>query len=121
MLNENAQKWVAALRSGEFHQDKAQLQTANGYCCLGVACEVYQREVGGLEIRRPSWEEGVSYNDEFSSLPDVVKVWLGLQYADGDFTTSDSDNQTLADLNDLGTSFDQIADIIESCPLELFC
>ena len=32
--------WIKALRSGKFKQTTGTLQDRNGYCCLGVACEV---------------------------------------------------------------------------------
>lgn len=47
MLNENARKWVEALRSGEFTQCSGKLCGYDGsrwcYCCLGVACEIASR------------------------------------------------------------------------------
>lgn len=33
-------KWIAALDSGEYKQDKGQLESQYGYCCLGVGCVV---------------------------------------------------------------------------------
>jgi len=35
------QKWVLALRSGEYSQTTGKLQDEQGYCCLGVACDVF--------------------------------------------------------------------------------
>lgn len=44
-------KWIKALRSDKFLQGRHQLQSRDGYCCLGVACEVLpfekQRRNGG--------------------------------------------------------------------------
>ena len=34
-------KWVEALRSGKYKQGKISLQNANGFCCLGVACDIF--------------------------------------------------------------------------------
>lgn len=34
-------KWIEALRSGKYKQDKYQLQTSKGFCCLGVACDLF--------------------------------------------------------------------------------
>lgn len=34
------QKWVAALRSGEYQQGEGFLLKDDTYCCLGVACRV---------------------------------------------------------------------------------
>ena len=33
-------KWVAALRSGKYKQDTGRLRTADGFCCLGVLCDI---------------------------------------------------------------------------------
>jgi hypothetical protein len=33
-------KWVEALRSGRYQQATGKLMTEEGYCCLGVLCEV---------------------------------------------------------------------------------
>lgn len=41
MMNTEAKKlWVEALRSGEYKQTKHLLHDDEGYCCLGVLCEV---------------------------------------------------------------------------------
>jgi hypothetical protein len=45
-MNENTKKWVEALRSGKYKQTEHVLQDTNGYCCLGVACVVYEQETG---------------------------------------------------------------------------
>lgn len=34
-------KWCEALRSGKYSQTKGTLQDHKGYCCLGVACEIF--------------------------------------------------------------------------------
>jgi hypothetical protein len=34
------EKWIKALRSGEYKQSKNALQSNQGFCCLGVACDV---------------------------------------------------------------------------------
>ena len=121
MLNDNAKKWVQALRSGKYKQGKGFLrfstQTDNQkgtmfHCCLGVACELHQRE-------NPSktWVLD-SYLGQSQSLHGTVREWLGLvekegHYGNG-FTTS------LTSKNDNGFTFSEIADIIESEPKGLF-
>ena len=49
MLNPNAQKWVDALRSGEYKQTRGALRGDDEgnepkFCCLGVACDLYAKE-----------------------------------------------------------------------------
>lgn len=41
MTRAQAMKWVDALRSGKYKQTTETLQDANGFCCLGVACEIF--------------------------------------------------------------------------------
>lgn len=122
-LNANAKLWVKALRSGKYKQAKEVLSDRKGYCCLGVACEVYQKKVGDLVIDRLSVGsvEGkkvkcVSYDNEKYTLPDKVRKWLGLSENDGcyeaDSLVGHNDKQ---DFN-----FKQIARVIESMPDGLF-
>lgn len=106
-LNENMQKFVAALRSGEFPQAKGTLNRIDvldsdekltvGYCCLGVGCELAARNgvVAKDSMKRyiddTNYEEVVVFGilDEDSDelvessaasyvyLPEVVADWLG--------------------------------------------
>ena len=47
-------KWITALRSGEYNQDSdgGYLKTCDGYCCLGVLCDLYVKETGKEWARR---------------------------------------------------------------------
>jgi hypothetical protein len=113
MLNENAKKWVAALRSGEYKQTRGQLvnDEGTGHCCLGVACEVFLKEP--CHTLNDSWRErGALYG-----AAEPVRLWLGLRDEGGDFDTGGS---SLAVENDTGKSFAEIADLIESEPPGLF-
>src|SRR5262245_7943484 len=101
MLNENAKKWVEALRSGKYKQCQNQMFDGDGYCCLGVA-----QLVVGLEVRQHS---------KLLTLPAMEK--LGLTYQNG---YAEGIRKSLANLNDAGTAFTEIADIIESEPEGLF-
>lgn len=60
---ENMRKWIAALRSGKYDQGRGQLATINGYCCLGVACEI----------------SGLPYGASYAELPLAVRDWLGIE------------------------------------------
>lgn len=130
-MNNNAKKWVEALRSGEFTQAQRTLQTKEQeYCCLGVACELYRRETGeGEWIERFDvsltglyFAPGNKRHGSNSFLPPVVQEWIGLNGAAGEFDDSDinDDSTTLAEMNDEGNTFDQIATVIEQEPEGLF-
>ena len=72
------QKWVKALRSGEYKQTKLSLSDDVGYCCLGVVCKVFipeekliyndydKNRLLGIEPRSqtnaPEWIKEIRYN-----------------------------------------------------------
>jgi hypothetical protein len=100
-MNDNAKKWVAALRSGEFTQATGQLQKHDSYCCLGVACVIAERS-GNVRIHRT--QEGIVIGmnlDDFQ--PDVLN-WLGMMK---------SHDFDLSARNDNGWSFESLAKYIE--------
>lgn len=115
-MNDNAKAWVAALRSGEYSQGKHALRTDEGFCCLGVACDISGlgewNERLGFE-----WEQDGEGYEEQSLLPNHVMEWLGLTSHDGTI----NDMTTLASKNDKGWTFAEIADVIEENAGELFC
>ena len=117
-MNKNAETWVAALRSGKYSQTRGVLRDDRGYCCLGVACQLYA-DAMGIE-----WNEGVEYrfDGEEMVLPLSVKMWLGLNGDSGRYydSVNDVEEYSLAKANDDGMSFGGIASIIESEPDGLF-
>jgi len=108
--NEDFNTWVKALRSGKYKQTRGVLQDQDGYCCLGVACEVLipdrTKEVYEMEGITPQYLLRGNMPGEQRFAPD----WL--DEVDGDF--GDKTRHQLTELNDtLGFSFDEIADILE--------
>lgn len=86
-------KWIAALRSGEYRQGKHYLREGSRFCCLGVACNL---------IDPGAWEYD-EWREEDTQIPSAVAASIGLG----------TERFYLADLNDAGSSFSQIADYIE--------
>lgn len=135
MNREVMEKWVAALRSGEYTQGTGDLRLANedgslSYCCLGVLCELHRKEHNadgsGYHYQ---WESLPSrlcgshrpvgaYANHTDNLPHSVRQWAGISEADPRIHF-DSDEPYAGDhgityLNDdCGMPFDQIADLIE--------
>lgn len=118
----NRGKWVAALRSDEYQQTTGRLRDENGYCCLGVACDVARSEGLG------DWDGNhfdTQCGQEDQVLTRDVADWLGLANSNGGLTTAGADafrgvepedflTSNLAKLNDDdGLTFDAIADVIE--------
>lgn len=116
-MNNNAKKWVAALRGGQYKQGIGCLRNGNNYCCLGVACDLYCKEEGDISLLRG---RHYFYGDEKLVLPIPVKKWLRLSENDGYFVDNDNVLTSLASRNDDGYTFNEIADIIESEPEGLF-
>ena len=115
---ENRKAWVKALRSGDYKQGKGALcqkdNTSNLlFCCLGVAGDIsplekIDKNSGFINFGfngKPKYDSGYQYIANFMGL----KTTLG-QYS----------HTSLANLNDDGFTFDQIADIIEYEPEGLF-
>jgi hypothetical protein len=94
-MNPKAKKlWLEALRSGEFQQGMGSMRNRGKHCCLGVLQEVAIKE--GVRFE-PDWEAN-------STVPDEVEYWAKLDIYD---------QESLANLNDEGATFDEIAACIE--------
>jgi len=107
--------WAKALRSGKYTQTNGTLANQNGYCCLGVACEVYQKYIGDLNVVRVSdydfndRDYHIEYDGSDATLPDKVCQWLDIERG-GSF----EDTGSLIVCNDeLKMKFSEIADLIE--------
>lgn len=104
---ENRKKWVKALRSGKYAQCQNYLQGGKGFCCLGVLAEV-------------SGEKYHGFSSNLAYLPKVMD-FVGLSEPSGGFKQGQGVHPPqLTNLNDMGKSFQEIADIIESEPEGLF-
>ena len=125
MNAEVKEKWLKALRSGEYKQTRACLKNNEGFCCLGVLCDLYSKEFN------VPWE--VEYEEvphsllvpyfyilkSDSTLPDAVVQWAGV----GDenprvfpekYAEKEQNAFYLSKLNDVEQlDFNEIADIIE--------
>lgn len=110
-MNENAKKWVEALRSGDYSQAKGWLRREDRFCCLGIACNLHAEATGNAwETDDTQYAGEASYLGSGSVLPPKVQTWLGLT----DSTGGISDDQCLSGDNDIGHTFEQIADTIEA-------
>jgi hypothetical protein len=112
MNQEIKEKWVAALRSGEYAQTKGLLRDANGFCCLGVLCDVYYKETGESiwESEQDDDDIRFTFDNQPKILPNSVMEWAGLPDNNPEINGR---NNYAAVLNDDGTTFNEIADLIE--------
>lgn len=100
------EKWVAALRSGEYKQHRGALRSHEdgdvgdvGFCCLGVLRNIEP----GIERSK------VEFTDDDAELLDKnsLKKFLGIGEQDGFFQNQYSE------WNDEGMTFPEIADELE--------
>jgi hypothetical protein len=100
------EKWVGALRSGEYPQAIGRLHYNGKFCCLGVLCKLHSQETGQVWV-------GDTYLGEKHYLPQAVVEWAGLDNNDPSVETKYHEEKALSLLNDKGYSFDDIAQWIE--------
>ena len=103
-------KWVRALRSGEYSQTTGKLQGEFGYCCMGVACEIFIPKA--LQVRyNNGFLIGGMPSDQAS--PAWLKDLVFVLYADisalNDFGRVSGDNGR----SHKPFTFDEIADLLE--------
>ena len=97
MMREDIQKWLEALRSGDYQQCQQQLTDGRGYCCLGVYAVI-----NGIDIPVPNYG---AHDDEIeanrSSYKEMGKLIPYAVFSKG------------ISMNDDGNSFAEIANMIE--------
>ena len=103
------QKWVSALRSGDYQQTKGRLRKEDKFCCLGVLCDLYAKE-NNVEWNLANNGHNYEFQEFESYLPSSVRKWAGVEACNPHVNDGES---TLVRLNDSGSTFEQIADVIE--------
>jgi hypothetical protein len=107
-----AEKWIEELRSGNYVQGKFKLKSNEGYCCLGVLCELYLKE----NPKKENWKynkivDAYTIFNEYDYLPEEVQKWAEIKSDDAYL----SPGVSLSILNDrLDYDFNRIAQIIEN-------
>lgn len=109
-----ARKWAQALESGDYKQTVGELRNKDGFCCLGVLCNIHAQEhpkIAALET------DPYSYLGEATELPFEVREWVGMNSDSGKFPRGlikeVPSADCLIDLNDDAEwNFKQIAKVI---------
>lgn len=107
--SEVKRKWIEALRSGKYDQGHGTLRRKNTFCCLGVQ----------LDIAGCRWEKVTQ-----ETMDDVIYIpYVNLTHVSGqgfwsydymeEIGLSSEEMRQLANMNDIGSSFNEIADYIE--------
>lgn len=116
MKPEIAKLWVEALRSGKYKQTKNKLATSEGFCCLGVLCDVAVKNGLSMEVEESGIIAGrrcTIYAGSGTYLPSVVREWSGIKSSAGEYGPG-YESRCLSDDNDRGDTFEMIASTIEA-------
>lgn len=125
-----AEKWIKALLSKKYKQGrnalKYKIKHGTRHCCLGVLCELYQKDhkrklptstsTDRFNMDIPRGAKFTTFADCGIDLPEKVMKWAGMRSEVG-FIRSTGEN--LATMNDEKVGFKKIADIIEDRMKEL--
>ena len=112
---QRVRRWIAALRRDEYPQAASCLRTTSGFCCLGVACDLFNDSVWRrFSGNGAEW----SYLGASIALPRPVVDAYRLVSPHGHYGVESHgsgapSSRSLADDNDSGKTFAEIADIIE--------
>jgi hypothetical protein len=124
MKEEIKKRWVQALCSGKYKRGEGSLYNfdTGAHCALGVLCELAVED--GVTERRDSPHGGPSFygkdrNGSDSILPREVMEWAGVDSPSPTVSYADESNGetnfwTVSEMNDMGASFEYIAEKIES-------
>jgi hypothetical protein len=127
--------WLAWLRANGDKQGMGLLRSWDDkYCCLGGLCELavqagvvqarrrpdekFVHDSGAMEYFNPNFgEDEGGWDSDHTVLPNAVIAWAGLEDYDPDVNIAggdgDEERRSLSSINDEGTDFGIIADLIE--------
>jgi len=109
-IRENREQWIKALESGRYKQTTGQLRNIDGYCCLGVLCNIHKD-------KEHKWEYDhvfttPIYNDEFGFLWHLTRFEYFEMPPDSFLDKVKVDKslaEELANMNDNRKTFKEIA------------
>lgn len=124
-------EWVDTLRSGRYEQGYGRLiaihEDGKKYCCLGVACDLFASQIGGMSLAtepaksadrnieeiRFTWNTESVFGSTTEVFPEPLAQALGID-RNPTIWMEDGEMFSLAELNDSRTyPFSEIADLIE--------
>ena len=111
-----ANKWIKALKSGEYNQTTDYLKQDTGFCALGVLCDLAVKEGIIPEPKKVFECDGItemySFLGSVATPPSKVLTWAGLNTDKGEFSEG-LQRISISQLNDEGYTFLDIADKIK--------
>lgn len=84
-MNQRIKKlWTTALTDGSYTQGRRAMRSTDGHegepwhCCLGVLCDLYDKENPDAKIWETSFKGIISIDTKTDQLPYSVMLWAGL-------------------------------------------
>jgi hypothetical protein len=117
---EMADKLVVALRFGEYTQGRIVLEGEGKMCCLGVACALIRDELPHVYADNKVFYIDIHGSKNSRTLPEKARVAYGFATEQGSrvdggyLLIGDWKAISLAEANDSGATFTEIADYIEA-------
>ena len=103
------QLWINALRSGSYQQGRGRLRGEDGFCCLGVLCDLHPRSRSEWKQHDGNWS---SFGHHVHYPPLKIWEWAGALDRKR-MPVRPAEEIELAKMNDRGASFNDIADFVE--------
>ena len=133
-LTEAQERWLTALESGSYEKAHGTLRVDDRFCCLGVACDLYDSSRWKTHRKLLGYQGADVFRGE--TLPPDVSEYYGIIGEAGDIhqhalepgdvsaiagrTGMAGRDMTLAAMNDGGYTFREIAAIIRKTPDAFF-
>lgn len=112
MNQEIKQRWITALRSGQYKHGIGNLKINDCFCVLGILCDIHAQETGNTWEKEDGFAREL-YLGKYGELPEEVVEWAGLDGVSPKVGAYD-----LTEINDLfrtsdGKLFEHLASVIE--------
>lgn len=117
------EEWLEALEGGKYAQATGQLRMDDGYCCLGVACDLYTHGGWVGDGYRLDGVDPDYTDDSEGELPDEIAAAFGFKDTSGGFGMNVvyRTEESLIGLNDTQhLTFAEIATFVRQYPTMVF-
>lgn len=105
-----ARRWASALDSGEYKQTVGRLRDDEGFCCIGVLCNIHAQDNPEIAAKETDMYSYLGCEEE---APEEVLEWSGMKEPEGELPERIRGHMCLTGLNDNAQmSFPEIAKII---------
>ena len=114
-LGPNQTQWLEALRSNNYAQGSFSLRRDDTFCCLGVGCDIFE-----VPSAPPTHPHGSTFYGRIPECAGAPLELIEILQLYGSVGMDINNDNSLAQLNDNGASFPEIAARITADPAMYF-